>query len=132
MEIRTHVEIDRELCGEPDVVEEGLSRVRFQTTRRMSVDETGLVHGGFIFGLADHAAMIAVNHPHVVLGAARVKFLKPVRAGEAVTAEARVTEGQGDKKQVVSVLVKRGETPVFEGEFTCFVLQEHVLATVHR
>jgi acyl dehydratase len=34
--------------------------------------------------------MIAVNHPNVVLGAAEVKFLKPVKAGETVIAEAKV------------------------------------------
>jgi acyl-coenzyme A thioesterase PaaI-like protein len=48
----------------------------------MAVDDRGLVHGGFVFGLADHAAMLAVNDPNVVLGAASTRFLKPVRVGE--------------------------------------------------
>jgi acyl-coenzyme A thioesterase PaaI-like protein len=91
------------------------------------VDETGLVHGGFIFGLADYAAMIAVNHPHVVLGSASARFLKPVRTDEVVVAEAKVTETEG-KKQKVSVTVSRGEAKVFEGEFICFVLHKHVLS----
>ncbi len=92
----------------------------------MSVDQTGLVHGGFIFGLADHAAMIAVNHPNVVLGAAEVRFLKPVKAGETVVAKAKVEEKEG-KKNSVTVSVSRGEEIVFEGMFTCFVLEKHVL-----
>jgi uncharacterized protein (TIGR00369 family) len=92
----------------------------------MAVDDFGLVHGGFIFGLADYAAMIAVNHPNVVLGAADVKFLKPVKIEETVIAEATVQERSG-KKHIVSVTVKKGEETVFEGTFTCFVLKEHVL-----
>jgi acyl-coenzyme A thioesterase PaaI-like protein len=44
----------------------------------MAADQRGLVHGGFTFGLADYAAMVAVNDPNVVLGAAEVRFLAPV------------------------------------------------------
>ena len=92
----------------------------------MVVDEHGLVHGGFVFGLADHAAMIAVNHPNVVLGAAEIKFLKPVRVNQIVTAEGTVMRREG-KKQVVSVVARCDDREVFEGEFTCFVLDKHVL-----
>ena len=96
----------------------------------MAADPSGLVHGGFIFGLADYAAMIAVNHPNVVLGAADVKFLKPVEIGALVIAEARVQEVQG-KKHWVAVTVTRQEETVFQGMFTCFVLDRHILASVH-
>ena len=126
MNIQTHQRIRPELCGRPLAVEEDCSRVELKTTPDMAVDDFELVHGGFIFGLADHAAMIAVNHPNVVLGAADVKFLKPVRVDEAVIAEAKVTEQTG-KKRMVPVSVKRGDEPVFEGLFTCFVLDRHVL-----
>ena len=125
MDIFTHRKIDPELCGKPVQVREGYSRVEFQPTERMAADETGLVHGGFIFGLADYAAMIAVNHPNVVLGAAEVKFLKPVKVGESVTAEA-VVDTRSGKKSTVRVTVKRGEAAVFTGTFTCFVLEKHV------
>jgi len=91
------------------------------------VDHTGLVHGGFIFGLADHAAMIAVNHPNVVLGGADIKFLKPVKTGEKVIATANVILKDG-KKHMVSATVNRGDDTVFQGEFTCFVLDHHVLS----
>lgn len=126
MQIRTHLMIDGELCGKPIAVSEGNSRVRMHATDRMAADDTGLVHGGFIFGLADYAAMIAVNHPHVVLGAAEVKFLKPVRVGETVTAEAAVKVETG-KKRMVDVTVRKGEETVFSGAFVCFVLDRHVL-----
>ena len=126
MDIITHNKIDFSLCGKPLLTEEDFSKVELKTSEQMSVDQTGLVHGGFIFGLADHAAMIAVNHPNVVLGAAEVKFLKPVKAGETVIAEAKVEEKEGNKNSV-TVSVSRGEETVFEGMFTCFVLEKHVL-----
>ncbi len=70
MEIKTHLAIDRRLCGEPLELREGFASVELTTTREMEADSSGLVHGGFVFGLADHAAMLAVNHPNVVLGQA--------------------------------------------------------------
>jgi uncharacterized protein (TIGR00369 family) len=107
-------------------VEKNFSRVELTATPEMQVDASGLVHGGFIFGLADYAAMIAVNHPNVVLGAANVKFLKPVVVADVVQARATVREEKG-KKRVVAVQVLRKNEPVFEGEFICFVLDRHVL-----
>ncbi|MBK5099871.1 MAG: PaaI family thioesterase [Desulfobacteraceae bacterium] len=126
MRIDTHTKIDAELCGTPLEVGKGFSRVEFRAMDRMAVDESGLVHGGFVFGLADYAAMIAVNHPNVVLGAAEVRFLLPVRTDDILLAEARVVESEG-KKQKVKVSVQIMGQTVFEGEFTCFVLKNHVL-----
>ena len=124
--IKTHEIIDRELCGDPVEMEEGFCKIKLNTLDNMAVDETGLVHGGFIFGLADYAAMLAVNHPNVVLGAADVKFLKPVKAGETAYAEARV-EPSEEKKKIVNAVITIDGTEVFKGIFTCFVLDKHVL-----
>ena len=126
MDIQTHGKIDRELCGEPVDMADGYCQVRLKTTSAMVTDSTGLVHGGFIFSVADYAAMLAVNHPNVVLGAADVRFLKPVRANETVMAEAKVSQADG-KKKTVSVTVHRNKEKVFEGNFTCFVPARHVL-----
>jgi acyl-coenzyme A thioesterase PaaI-like protein len=71
--------------------------------------------------------MIAVNHPNVVLGAADVKFLKPVKTDESIVAEASVTLKEG-KKQVVSVVVKAERGTVFKGQFICFTPAKHVLS----
>lgn len=126
MDIRTHERIDSELCGTPLVVEEGGSRVSLTPSERMSADASGLVHGGFLFGLADYAAMIAVNDPNVVLGAAEVKFLKPVVVGDTVVAEAHIEEVSGRRRNV-RVTVVRGQEEVFSGMFACYVLDQHVL-----
>ena len=127
MEIRTHTHIDKTLCGTPDHISEKYARVKMVATVEMAVDETGLVHGGFIFGLADHAAMLAVNHPNVVLGSAEVRFLKPVLPGDTLVAVASVTETE-KRKQIVEAIVSRGDENVFQGRFDCFVLEKHVLS----
>lgn len=126
MDIRTHLGIDRVLCGEPVEVGEGRAVVELATTKQMAADERGLVHGGFVFGLADYAAMLAVNHPNVVLASAESRFLAPVVAGERVRAEARVVETNGKRSQV-DVEVRRGDTAVFSGSFKCVSLPAHVL-----
>ena len=127
MKIDTHQRIDNRLCGRPIEVGEGTSRVELTTTASMAADESGLTHGGFVFGLADYAAMIAVNHPNVGLGGAEAKFLKPGRTGETVLALADTVSVAG-KKHIVEVTVTRGDTTVFSGTFTCFVLDAHVLS----
>lgn len=127
--IATHPRIDRSLCGEPVLVEPGLAEVRLVTTAVMAADDHGLCHGGFVFGAADYAAMLAVNDPNVVLGSAQVKFLRPVRVGEAVVARATCTAEQG-KKRTVAVEVARADGElVLAGELVCFVLPRHVLGT---
>lgn len=126
MNIETHQQIDPALCGRAVALEEGASQVELTTLEQMGVDDSGLVHGGFIFGLADYAAMVAVNHPNVVLGGAEVRFLKPVRVGERLLAAARVEATEG-KKRVVPVTVEREGEIVFEGTFSCFILDRHVL-----
>ena len=124
--IQTHKKTDPSLCGVPVKLGKGYSLVSLQTTAQMGVDDFGLVHGGFIFGMADYAAMIAVNHPNVALGAADVKFLKPVRVGDTLVAEARMEKKDGKKETVFVRVVRDGEN-IFEGTFVCFVLKKHVL-----
>lgn len=126
MEVRTHTGIDSRLCGEPAEVTEGFAAVRLVTTAEMAADERRLVHGGFVFGLADYAAMLAVNDPNVVLGQAETRFLKPVVVGDELRAEAETLERSGIKR-IVHVKVERGAEVVLSGEFVCYVLEEHVL-----
>lgn len=122
----THLGIDSELCGTPVELSDGRAVTQFTATRRMSADDRGLVHGGFVFGLADYAAMLAVNDPYVVLGAADTKFLAPVRVGDVVVATATIT-GEKGKKRVIEASAAVGEKVVFTATFTAFVLPEHVL-----
>lgn len=97
----------------------------------MRADEHGLVHGGFVFGLADHAAMLAVDEPTVVLAAAEVRFTAPVEVGERLEAHAEVEWSEGRKRRV-AVTVRRaaaaGEA-VLTGSFECYVPEQHVLTS---
>jgi acyl-coenzyme A thioesterase PaaI-like protein len=129
MEPRTHLSIDRRLCGEPLEVGQGTARVAFTGLPEMAADDRGdrrLVHGGFVFGLADYAAMLAVNHPNVVLAGAEVRFLEPVAVGERLVAEARVEESDGRKSRVRVKVLREGD-PVMTGDFRCVTLDRHVL-----
>ncbi len=126
MNQRTHLEIHPDWVGRVEHLEEGVCRAHLTTRLEMAADDRGLVHGGFTFGLADYAAMVAVNDPNVVLGSAQVRFTAPVRVGETLVAEARVAGTRGRRRDV-SVVVRAGGRPVFEGTLSTFVLDRHVL-----
>jgi acyl-coenzyme A thioesterase PaaI-like protein len=126
LEQRTHTRINARLCGEPIELAPGWAQVALALTPEMAADDRGLVHGGFVFGLADYAAMLAINHPNVVLGACEMRFLKPVRVSDTLVAWARLDAEQG-KKRFVKVDVRRGEEVVATATCTCFVPDRHVL-----
>jgi acyl-coenzyme A thioesterase PaaI-like protein len=126
MEAKTHLGINAGLVGEVVELSEGSAECRLETLESMSADAHGLVHGGFVFGLADYAAMLAVNHPNVVLGAAESRFLAPVKVGESVVARAKVVEEKG-KKRIVECDAFVSDRHVFAATFTAFVLEKHVL-----
>ncbi len=100
MERRTHILANERLCGKVLKIEDGYCEVELETTDEMRVDDKGLVHGGFTFSVADLSAMLAVNHPFVVLARAEVSFLKPVVVGDKLISKAKVVgfeEGEGGK-----------------------------------
>ena len=126
MQLNTHLNINTSLCGKVTKLQDNYAEVLLHTTQQMTADRQGLVHGGFIFSAADYAAMSAVNDPFVVLGASSSKFLAPVKVGDPVLCKATVVSEKGKKKEVyVQAFVE--EKLVFEGSFTTFVLDKHVL-----
>ncbi len=130
MDIKTHQRANRSILGTPVEIVDGKSAVvELITGDNMVVDGKGLVHGGFAYCLADYAAMLAVNHPNVVLGKSESRFIAPVRSGEKMRANATVESVDG-KKRVVSVEIFVSDNKSFNGKFTCYVLDEHVLDRV--
>ena len=127
MQPSTHLDIDTSLCGKVTHLAKDYAEVLLHTTQQMIADTQGLVHGGFIFGAADYAAMCAVNDPYVVLGAATSRFVAPVQVGDAVHCRATVVATKG-KKREVKVEAFVSDKLVFEGSFTTFVLERHVLS----
>ncbi len=122
----THLAISPTWVGTVVELSDNRAVAQLETRAEMCADEAGLVHGGFAFGLADYAAMLAVNDPYVVLGAAETKFLAPVCCGQLMVATAEVVTEQGKKRQV-ECQVSVDDRVVFTGCFTCFVLQQHIM-----
>jgi acyl-coenzyme A thioesterase PaaI-like protein len=129
--VKTHGKISAALCGRPEELRDGYARVVLDASSDMAADDRGLIHGGFTFGLADYAAMLAVNEPTVVLASATTKFLGPVVAGERLEAEATLDRTDG-RKRWVKVTVRRGETVVMEGDFMAVVPDRHILDVPKR
>jgi len=129
MEQKTHFKINKHLSGELIELKEGYCKIRLVTTSEMITDDSGLIHGGYTFGLADYAAMLAINHPNVVLGGADVRFVVPVIKGDILIAEGLVIRTEG-KKIIVDVNIKREEEIVFIGQFICFAPEKYVLENV--
>ena len=126
--INTHLGINKKFVGTAISVSTGISStVHLLTDHSMLTDDHGLVHGGFTFGLADYAAMLAVNEPNVVLASAEVSFLAPVKNGDVLVATATV-QTHNKNKWVIETNIKVDNKMVFTGIFTCFVLSDHVLS----
>ncbi len=131
MSQRTHEKISPALCGRPLELRDGFARVVLDLTPEMAADDRGLVHGGFTFGLADYAAMLAVNEPTVVLASAETKFLAPTVVGDRLEADATVERVDG-RKRSVTVTVRRAGAPVMEGQFLAVVPDRHILDLPRR
>ncbi len=124
--IKTHQSINQNFSGEVQKMEHGYVELLLQTTQEMVADEQGLIHGGFIFGSADYAAMLAVNEPNVVLVASDCQFLSPVKLYDEVRVIAKVRHKEGRKRNVhVRCFVY--DIKVFEGEFKTVITEKHVL-----
>lgn len=126
-EIATHLATSRALWGTPRILRDGVAEVEWLAPAEAAVDEAGLVHGGHTFGIADYAAMVAVNDPLVLLVGAQVEFVAPVAVGEVVVARAEVVSAEG-RRHRVHVLVSVGDREVLRGHFDCVVAKRHPLA----
>lgn len=126
MTLNTHLGIDASLCGKVVTLEEGSAVVELKTTQSMRADAQGLVHGGFVFGAADYAAMAAVNAPTAVLAAAQCRFMAPSKVGDLLRFEAACIDNDG-KKYKITVKGFCGDVQIFDGEFKTVITPKHVL-----
>lgn len=127
MTLNTHLKIDQTLNGKVLELAEGYAKIALKTSTIMIADAQGLIHGGFIFGAADFAAMAAVNDPFVVLSKSETKFLAPVKEGQSVLFEGTITSKEG-KKATVEVVGSVDEKKVFVGTFYTAVLDKHLFS----
>lgn len=113
---RPHFIADAPL-GQAVTVAPGFSRVELLTSSAMASPGSGFVRGTVVFGVADHAATLALAEPNAALQAAELQFIRPVRADELIVAEAHARIRNG-KKRHVTVTVSHGAEKVLQGEFT--------------
>jgi len=126
IELKTHLKFNPKFGRVIEITEEG-AKVLLETTPDMAVDEEGLVHGGFTFGAADFCAMASVNEPYVVLvKATNCEFMAPVKVGDKVEFIGEILMKE-KRKVEVKVIGTLNEIKVFEGLFSCVVLDNHVL-----
>ena len=126
IELKTHLKFNPKFGRLIEITEEG-AKVLLETTPDMAVDEEGLVHGGFTFGAADFCAMASVNEPYVVLvKATNCEFMAPVKVGDKVEFEGEIMMKE-KRKVEVKVIGTLNDVKVFEGLFSCVVLDNHVL-----
>jgi acyl-coenzyme A thioesterase PaaI-like protein len=128
VEQRTHELTSERYVGRPVTLEDGRAVVELDTTGEMTVDERDLVHGGFVFGAADYAAMLAVNEPTVVLVGAETSFTAPTTAGDTIRATATVDEDADGIVVECEVKTVGSGDRIMTGTFECAVPSEHVLA----
>ena len=126
IELKTHLKFNPKFGKLIEITENG-AKVILETTPEMAVDEEGLVHGGFTFGAADFCAMASVNEPYVVLvKATNCEFMAPVKVGDVVEFIGEILMKE-KRKVEVKVTGTLEEIKVFEGFFSCVVLDTHVL-----
>ncbi|MDX9757177.1 MAG: hotdog domain-containing protein [Sulfurimonas sp.] len=98
--LKTHENINQDLCGEIEKLDSGFVKLKLVTTHDMIADSQNLIHGGFIFSAADYAAMAAVNEKNVVLVASEFHFLSPVKIGDIVNYISKVLHKYVRKRNI--------------------------------
>ncbi len=130
-ELKTHLKFNPKFGRLIDITDTG-AKVILETTEDMAVDEEGLVHGGFTFSAADFCAMASVNEPYVVLvKATDCEFMAPVKVGDVIEFQGEILIKE-KRKVEVKVTGKLKEIKVFEGIFSCVILDMHVFEKVKQ
>ena len=126
IELKTHLKFNLKFGRLIEITENG-AKVILDASEDMAVDEEGLIHGGFTFGAADFCAMASVNEPFVVLvKASKCEFMAPVKVGDTVEFIGEILMKE-KRKVEVKVTGTLKEIKVFEGIFSCIILEKHVL-----
>ena len=102
-----------EIIGDLIDIELGKSGIStLHTTRDMAFDKNKLVRSHYIFSLADSLAMAIIDADVVLTGIARLRYKKPVYAGQLLVAKARIATKKSNK-YLVSVHIRSDHVEVF-------------------
>lgn len=115
---------DEELVGELVNIDVGRIGNSILTISKEMVFKKNLVaRGHHLFAQANSLAVALIDATVALTGNAKVSFRQPVKLGERVVAEARITESR-ENRHLVSVISTVKDIVVFEGMFTVFAIAE--------
>jgi len=87
-----------------------------QTQPEMGFAESGIVRGHHLFAQANSLAVAVMDAPAALTAVAQVRYLRPVLAGESVTAKA-ITGASKGQRTLVHVTSTVNHNPVMNGRF---------------
>lgn len=120
-----HTKINKILYGRLLKLYPGYAKVFLITIEKISIDEQELIHGSFTFSAADFAVMTTGNHSNIVLVDARIRLLAPMKVGDVVIFEVKVSH-MTTKKHDVTSMGYINKIKIFEGEFVIVILDYHI------
>jgi acyl-coenzyme A thioesterase PaaI-like protein len=113
----------REMVGELIDLRLGVEGIsRLVTGEDMAFARSGVIRGQYLYAQAESLALSLIDADEVLTGLARLKFRRPVRAGEVLLARGRVLRPRAYQKYVVEVVTRVGEEDVFRGKFLVAVV----------
>jgi len=111
---------EREIIGELKELNVGeYARSELEITEDMVLEKAKVARGHFLFAQANSLAMALVDAEIALTGSAEIRYLRPVKLGETVTAYGKVVNRQHNKYNV-NVQGKVGQEEVYEGHWVLF------------
>lgn len=101
--------------------------VMLETTSKMILDKSGLVHTGNLYSSAAYSALLAVNNPNAIIIGVEMKFLAPIELGNEVLFKAQCLQ-EDTKKQEVKVEGFVLDIKIFDAMFFVAVFDKHILS----
>jgi len=104
-----------------DLGKNGIAVLR--TTKDMAFGRTGIIRSHYIFSLADSLAISIIDAEVALTGLVRLRYKKPVYAGQTLVAKARVARSR-NTKYLVSVHVSVNQEEVFAAKLIVFSMDK--------
>ena len=101
--------------------------VMLETTSKMILDKSGLVHTGNLYSSAAYSALLAVNNPNAIIIGVEMKFLAPIELGNEVLFKAQCLQ-EDTKKREVKVEGFVLDIKIFDAMFFVAVFDKHNLS----
>ena len=116
----------KDIIGE--LIDLELGKVAVSTllvTQDMVLEKAGVLHGYFMYAMADTLSLALVDAEHALTGVANVKYKVPVRAGSKLVARAEVANKRGPR-YFIHVFIRSNNVEVFRAKFTIVALDDQV------